>query len=60
MKRSLGKGMDSIVDNKSVSSKTRPEGVTTETEIQIPNFPIIKQVDNTRLLPRYSASKYFI
>lgn len=45
--------------SKSLSSKTRPEGHIPEAETQIPNFSIIKQVDNARLLPRYTASKCF-
>lgn len=58
MKRSVGKGMDSVGDSsKSLSSKTRPDGTTVETEIQIPNFPVIKLVDDAKLLPRYSTSK---
>lgn len=45
--------------SKSLSSKTKPEGHTLDSEPQIPNFPIIKQVDNARLLPRYTASKCY-
>lgn len=60
MKRSFGKGMETGGDtSKSLSSKTRPEGHIQEAETQIPNFSIIKQVDNARLLPRYTASKCF-
>lgn len=60
MKRSYGKVMENAGDSsKSLSLKTRPDCHTTDTEVQIPNFPIIKQADNARLLPRYLASKYF-
>lgn len=47
--------MENTGDN-SKSLKTRPE---IESETQIPNFPIIKQGDNSKLLPRYTARKYF-
>lgn len=53
--------MDSRAGNsKTVVFKSSPQSSTTETEIQIPNFPIVKQEDNSQLLPSYFASKSFL